>query len=767
MARKRNQPKNGIDHHSLHPKKRESDSGLPNTDGRPQVGKVKVCSWEEHPNGYQTGSPSVENGVGSEHTVNEKKRKQKSQKYIKKEKHGSAVASQDMDQQQPMNNGCNLEDEIESTSNMAGTSGITEHNLPSSTGDKGFAKSSLRTSLNGFPGENCLHSFDFSSTQAYRSLRHSTLSILQAASDRLAVVGNGSLRTSAFFMLEASREFSKRLNPIFIALKTNLIKARDHVRMKFEVAYPVVLRWLMHFGNLILLLLMVWMDCSLRGIGSFIRMGTTSFFSVIWCSIFSVIAMSGIVNSLVVLATSSLIGIFFGFTLASLVIVISGTVSLWLYGSFWTTVLIIFTAGLAFLLSSERLALLIATMYSLYSAWTCVGWIGLLLNFNLSFISSDVLIYFLKSNMNDRGRPHSSPEQTAGMQGQPGLFYNDPMHASSSEMGLGQSADRSSGVPSTSGGDVETTSEDEVLRLLSCTDHYAALGFSRFEAVDASLLKREYKKKAMLVHPDKNMGNEEAAEAFKRLQNAYEVLLDSLKRQVYDDELRREELMNYFRRFQSSSQKNGGHRFFSSGFARSKADNEDILGDSRQIACKKCGNFHIWIHTKKSKSQARWCQDCNDFHQAKDGDGWVEQSSQPFLFGLLQKVDVPSVYVCAESHIYDATDWYICQGMRCPANTHKPSFQVNTSVTPKHCGKGTSSRQRGGGMPTFNAQEGMTEEELYEWLQNAMQSGMFGSSTASSPSKADSCFRSSGGDSSASGGNNSSSKRKKKGKKPR
>jgi hypothetical protein len=31
-------------------------------------------------------------------------------------------------------------------------------------------------------------------------------------------------------------------------------------------------------------------------------------------------------------------------------------------------------------------------------------------------------------------------------------------------------------------------------------------------------------------------------------------------------------------------------------------------------------------------------QDCKDFHQAKDGDGWVEQSFQPVLFGMLQKV---------------------------------------------------------------------------------------------------------------------------------
>jgi hypothetical protein len=32
-------------------------------------------------------------------------------------------------------------------------------------------------------------------------------------------------------------------------------------------------------------------------------------------------------------------------------------------------------------------------------------------------------------------------------------------------------------------------------------------------------------------------------------------------------------------------------------------------------------------------------QDCKEFHQAKDGDGWVEQSSQPVLFGMLQKVN--------------------------------------------------------------------------------------------------------------------------------
>lgn len=79
---------------------------------------------------------------------------------------------------------------------------------------------------------------------------------------------------------------------------------------------------------------------------------------------------------------------------------------------------------------------------------------------------------------------------------------------------------------STSGTDFELTSEeDEVARLLDCNDHYSALGLPRYGDVDMASLKREYRKKAMLVHPDKNMGNERAAEAFKKLQNAYELAL--------------------------------------------------------------------------------------------------------------------------------------------------------------------------------------------------------------------------------------------------
>lgn len=124
-----------------------------------------------------------------------------------------------------------------------------------------------------------------------------------------------------------------------------------------------------------------------------------------------------------------------------------------------------------------------------------VGWLGIIVVLNLSFFSSDGLIFFLKNNMSEQRRPNSVPEQTAGMPGGPGVFNGDEARASFTDGGTNPSADRGSGVPSTSGSDSDLTSEDEIVRLLNSADHYSALGLSRFQEINATFLKREYRKK--------------------------------------------------------------------------------------------------------------------------------------------------------------------------------------------------------------------------------------------------------------------------------
>lgn len=63
-------------------------------------------------------------------------------------------------------------------------------------------------------------------------------------------------------------------------------------------------------------------------------------------------------------------------------------------------------------------------------------------------------------------------------------------------------------------------------------DYYEVLGVNKSASDDE--IKRAHRKLAKKYHPDLNKNNQEAAEKFKELNEAYEVLSDSEKRQKYD-----------------------------------------------------------------------------------------------------------------------------------------------------------------------------------------------------------------------------------------
>ncbi len=63
-------------------------------------------------------------------------------------------------------------------------------------------------------------------------------------------------------------------------------------------------------------------------------------------------------------------------------------------------------------------------------------------------------------------------------------------------------------------------------------DYYEVLGVEK--NADETTVKKAYRKLAMQFHPDKNPDNKDAEEKFKEASEAYEVLSDPQKRQIYD-----------------------------------------------------------------------------------------------------------------------------------------------------------------------------------------------------------------------------------------
>jgi molecular chaperone DnaJ len=63
-------------------------------------------------------------------------------------------------------------------------------------------------------------------------------------------------------------------------------------------------------------------------------------------------------------------------------------------------------------------------------------------------------------------------------------------------------------------------------------DYYDVLGISRDAGEED--IKKAYRKLAMKHHPDRNPGDQEAEERFKEAAEAYEVLRDHEKRDIYD-----------------------------------------------------------------------------------------------------------------------------------------------------------------------------------------------------------------------------------------
>ncbi|KAI5605819.1 hypothetical protein Peur_037427 [Populus x canadensis] len=506
---------------------------------------------------------------------------------------------------------------------------------------------------------------------------------------------------------------------VYSRVKTAVGCLRDKIGVFIERHWPMVCSGCARFGRLMRFMLIYWKDCATRGFNSVIKLGSAALLLIMWSCFLSLTSMSCLLYVLLCMGAAGAAVQYLGYTPGLFIVGLFAILILWMYANFWITGTLFIVGGYLFSLNHARLVVLMATIYAIYCVKVRVGWHGVFLSINLTFFSNDVLNFLLQwcDNVSESTQfeEHKESETVLEDEFSVECEFSIPVDESekvqpckSSSPAASSSVVNNQRESSTRKVVVEeTSSTNEMKRILDSVDHYEALGFSRHKRIDVAILKKEYHKKAMRVHPDKNMGSPLASESFKKLQCAYEVLSDSVKKRDYDEQLRREESKT-----RSVCQKSHG---------TSCQDNPDYCSEeSRRIQCTKCGISHIWVCTNRTKAKARWCQDCCQYHQAKDGDGWVEYKGT-LVFDRPQKMEIPRAFVCAESKIFDVSEWAICQGMQCRPNTHRPSFHVNMVGLEK------TQRSNSSRYPWDLDAEMMDEdeEEFELWLQQALASGLF------------------------------------------
>lgn len=513
---------------------------------------------------------------------------------------------------------------------------------------------------------------------------------------------------------------------------------RDKIGISIARHWPSVCHGCSTLAKLLWYSLIRWKDCFVRGSRSLFGLGTAALLVIIWSCFLSLTSMSCLFCVLLSMGVAACAIHYLGHTPGIFIVGLFSILILWMYGNFWITGTLFIVGGYLFSRKHARLVVLIATLYALHCVKLQVGWSGILVSINLAFISNDALNCVLqwcdnlseKTHFEEQSFPDSFVEDEFRPESEffaPNDEKNEEVRPSDEpekvhvhhmkEPEKGQYCNSTSAPASTTIivnkqkeiASIAVVKDDvnavnEMKRILSCVDHYEALGLSRYKKIDAIVLKKEYRKKAMLVHPDKNMGSPMASESFKKVQCAYEVLSDSLKKRDYDEQLRKKESKTLSHKSPSTSHQENG---------------EYCSVESRRIQCTKCGHSHIWICTSRIKSKARWCQDCCQYHQAKDGDGWVEYKGS-LSFDRPNKVEIPRAFVCAESKIFDVSEWAICQGMGCRPNTHRPTFHVNMVGLEKPQ-RSNSSRYPW----DLDAQMADEEEDFELWLKQALASGLF------------------------------------------
>jgi len=159
-----------------------------------------------------------------------------------------------------------------------------------------------------------------------------------------------------------------------------------------------------------------------------------------------------------------------------------------------------------FSLNHARLLIFISTAYSVYFVNVRAGSLGVFLSLNLSFISNDLLSKLLQGydSASDGLHFEEQKESEPVAEDFPGDYEYPPQTSEAENVTTSKASCKTSATPnvlniqkdapSSKVLNAESTSMDEMKRIMNSSNHYEALGFPRHKNIDPLMLKKEYRR---------------------------------------------------------------------------------------------------------------------------------------------------------------------------------------------------------------------------------------------------------------------------------
>lgn len=174
---------------------------------------------------------------------------------------------------------------------------------------------------------------------------------------------------------------------------------------------------------------------------------------------------------------------------------------------------------------------------------------------------------------------------------------------------------------------------------LESNDYFEVLAISRSASHDD--VKKAYRKLAILWHPDKNRHNPQAEEYFKKIAEAYEVLSNPKKREMYEKygKQQSESSRNYENQDPFGFHRHAGHADFSARHARDIF--EAFFGQEQ--------DFHDFFGSSSSRHGPHGPRGPHRFMDSFFSSGFDSNESSPFGFGTRHAMNSTSNFMTSSS----------------------------------------------------------------------------------------------------------------------